>query len=252
MVKSDSQTLNAEELYQFDQIADQWWDENGPFRPLHQQNSCRLRFIKYHLEKHFFGLSSPTGSLKGITILDIGCGGGLLCEPLARLGAHVTGLDASPQAIQTAKNHAQKMGLEIDYHVGTVESFQNKKFDVVLTMEIIEHVDNPSFFIQASQSLLSEKGLFFLSTLNRTCLSYWGGIIAAESILRWVPRGTHQWHRFVKPAEVAAWLREGNLVWRDLKGMQYNPFYYFSPYQQPWTLSNSLKINYIGCAARNS
>lgn len=248
MVKSYKHSLNSEQVNHFEQMADDWWDEAGPFRPLHQMNPCRLRFIKEHVALHFKKQSAAEQPLKGLTLLDVGCGGGLLCEPLARLGATVTGIDASPKAIRVAKDHADKMDLDITYQVKSVEEMQGQTFDMVLALEIIEHVDSPADFIRACRAVLSPQGLFFIATLNRTMAAYLGGIVAAEYILRWVPRGTHQWQRFVQPAELADWLRACDLKWRDLKGLRYNPLHRFSAVQQPWTLGPSLDINYIGCA----
>jgi 2-polyprenyl-6-hydroxyphenyl methylase/3-demethylubiquinone-9 3-methyltransferase len=241
-------TLNQEEVNQFDQIADQWWDEGGPFKPLHQLNPCRLGFIKDHMMSHFELTASSTQPLRGLKILDIGCGGGILCEPLARLGATVTGIDASPNAIQAAQQHALQMGLDITYYQTTVESVTDKTFDVVCALEIIEHVDQPEEFIKSCARLLSRQGLFFVSTLNKTLKSYLQGIVVAEYILRWVPKGTHDWQKFISPAQVATWLRESNLSFIDLKGFHYNPFNFFSVHQPLWSLSQSLKVNYIGCA----
>ncbi len=307
-----SSTLNAEEVDQFDKIADSWWDETGPFKPLHQMNLCRLKFIKEHLLRHFsldprnkseddswefedgmkkscnkketlkgsasfnkkemlkgsssFSSSSHVASsshalsssrpslsssdlfrgskdpLKNLKILDIGCGGGLLSEPFARLGTTVTGIDASPVAIETAQNHAKENDLNINYHCTTVENFESDKFDVILALEIIEHVDNPSLFIQNCARLLKPNGLLFLSTLNRTWKSYLGAIVGAEYLLRWLPVGTHDWSKFKEPSELAYLLREHGLQFSDLKGMSYHPL------NQEWSLTPSLGINYIGCA----
>ncbi|RZI45809.1 bifunctional 2-polyprenyl-6-hydroxyphenol methylase/3-demethylubiquinol 3-O-methyltransferase UbiG [Candidatus Finniella inopinata] len=247
-----SQTINPEEVYQFDQIADQWWDEAGPFKPLHQLNPCRLQFIKNHISRNFKIDPLSAQPLKGLKILDVGCGGGILCEPLARLGATVTGIDASPKAIETAKIHAKQFDLEINYQVASVEELPPQPFDIVCALEIIEHVDHPGQFLKACANLLSRDGLFFISTLNKTVKSYLQGIIAAEYILRLVPRGTHDWNRFVEPATLARWLQDCGLCFSDLKGFHYNPLHCLSSTQQPWSLSESLAVNYIGCAGFNS
>ena len=243
-----NQTINPEEVSQFDQIADQWWNETGPFKALHQLNPCRVQFIKDHIIRHFKVDPLSPQPLKGLKVLDVGCGGGILCEPLARLGATVTGIDASPKAIEVAKRHAVESGLEINYQMTTVEEVHAQTFDIVCALEIIEHVDHPDQFIKSCASLVSKKGLFFVSTFNQTAQSYLQGIIAAEYILRMVPRGTHDWKRFIKPATLAHWLQDSRFHFTDLKGFQYNPFHRFLSSQQPWSLSESLTVNYIGCA----
>lgn len=246
MVKKQSplsaSTLNEQEVDQFDQIAELWWDEKGPFKPLHLLNPCRLKFVKDHIYSSFSEVAFDPEPLKGLKILDVGCGGGILCEPLARLGANVTGIDASPKAIMVAKEHALKSDLEISYHCTTIESFSEQDFDVVLALEIIEHVDNPENFIKFCSKKLKKEGLFFLSTLNRTWQSYLGAIIGAEYILGWVPKGTHDWKKFIPPSELAALLREGNLQLIDLKGVGYKPV------TGQWILENILNINYISCS----
>ncbi len=277
-------TINPDEVNQFDKIANSWWDETGPFKPLHQMNPCRLRFVRDHLLKQFsldprnkseddmrapsntmeksddkkIAQKTPLSSssymsssdlfrgsknpLKNLKILDIGCGGGLLSEPLARLGALVTGIDASPIAITTAQNHAKENGLHIDYQCTTVEKFQSDQFDAILALEIIEHVEAPSLFIQNCARLLKPNGLLFFSTLNRTWKSYLGAIVGAEYLLKWVPVGTHDWNKFKEPSELAHLLRDNGLQFIDLKGMSYHPL------SQEWSLIPSLEINYIGCA----
>ena len=238
MAKNQGQTLNEDEVRQFDQISGGWWDEKGPFKPLHLLNPCHLKFIKDHLLKAF-----SVNSLKGLRILDVGCGGGLLCEPLARLGATVTGIDASPKAITVAKEHAMKSGLDITYYNTTLEEFPENDFDAILALEIIEHVDNPKDFIGLFPEHLKKEGLLFLSTLNRTWQSYLGAIIGAEYLLNWVPKGTHDWNKFISPSELGAFLRAFDMHFTDLKGMDYKPL------SGQWILGNSLKVNYIGCAA---
>lgn len=248
MINSSSSTLDQSEVNQFNQIADQWWDEEGPFKPLHQLNPCRLGFIKDHIISHFKLDFNSTYPLQGLKILDIGCGGGILCEPLARFGATVTGVDASGNAIQVARQHAEQMNLDITYLELTVEALADQKFDIVCALEIIEHVNYPEDFIQSCVNLLSPQGLFFISTLNKTVKSYLQGIVAAEYLLRWVPKGTHDWQKFIKPSQIAEWLRENGLNFIDLKGFEYNPFHFLSSHQPLWSLSPSLKVNYIGCA----
>jgi 2-polyprenyl-6-hydroxyphenyl methylase/3-demethylubiquinone-9 3-methyltransferase len=235
-----SSTINFEEVDQFDKIANSWWDETGPFKPLHQMNPCRLKFIKEHLLHNFS--NKNISSLKGLRVLDIGCGGGLLCEPLARLEAVVTGIDASPAAILTAQNHAKESDLTIDYHCTTIEEFPSDKFDAILALEIVEHIDNLSVFIENCAKLLKPEGLLFLSTLNQTWESYLGAIVGAEYLLRWLPVGTHDWNKFKEPSKLANLLRKFGLHFTNLKGMSY------SPLEQEWSLTSSLKINYIACA----
>lgn len=235
-------TLNEKEVNQFNQIADLWWDEKGPFKPLHVLNPCRLKFIKDHICNAFSRRSFDSLPLKGLRILDVGCGGGILCEPLARLGATVTGIDASPKAIMVAKSHAIKSGLEITYYCATIESFQESDFDVILALEIIEHVNKPDDFIKSCVKNLKKEGLFFISTINQTWRSYLEAIIGAEYILGWVPKGTHDWANFVSPAELAALLRECDMKFIDLKGFEYKPL------KGKWILGESLSTNYIGCS----
>ncbi|MCX7338789.1 MAG: bifunctional 2-polyprenyl-6-hydroxyphenol methylase/3-demethylubiquinol 3-O-methyltransferase UbiG [Alphaproteobacteria bacterium] len=218
--------------YQFDQIAPEWWDESGPFSPLHKINPVRLRFIVGHLRQ----------SLAGLKIIDIGCGGGLVCEPLARLGATVTGIDTSPKAIATAWAHAKDHGLVIDYRCGAIEDVQAEKFDAVLALEIIEHVENPAEFIARCVDLLKKDGVLILSTLNRTWQSYLKAIMGAEYILKWVPKGTHDWNQFFTPAELADLLRPFGVSFIDLKGIDYHPI------KRTWSLGSSLSVNYIGAA----
>jgi 2-polyprenyl-6-hydroxyphenyl methylase/3-demethylubiquinone-9 3-methyltransferase len=235
-------TLNEGEVEQFDQIAELWWDEKGPFKPLHLLNPCRLRFIRDHICDAFSILPSESDPLKNLKILDVGCGGGILCEPLARLGATVTGIDASPKAIAAAKQHALKNSLNISYHCGAIESFQEQDFDVVLALEIIEHVDNPADFIKMCSKKLKKESLFFVSTLNKTWQSYVKAILAAEHILGWIPKGTHDWKKFISPSDLAALLRECNMKFIDLKGIEYKVL------NKEWILSDSLEVNYISCS----
>lgn len=235
-------SLNEEEVEQFDQIAEQWWDEKGPFKPLHLLNPCRLKFVKDHICNAFSRNSFESHPLKGLKILDVGCGGGILCEPLARLGADIIGIDASPKAIMVAKEHALKNGLKIDYHCTIIESFQEHDFDVILALEIIEHVDNPGEFIKSCVKNLKKEGLFFISTLNQTWRSYLEAIIGAEYILGWVPKGTHDWAKFILPSELATLLRNSDMQFIDLKGIEYKPL------KKEWVLGESLSTNYISCS----
>lgn len=212
--KNNQSTVNQDEIAHFAQDSADWWNADGPFAPLHRMTPARIRFIK-----------EAIGTVKGKTILDIGCGGGLVSVPLCRLGAKVTGIDADATAISVAMQHAEAENLSINFINGAAEDLarQNKKFDVVLALEIIEHVDNPSLFIELCADLVKPDGLVIFSTLNRTWKSYALGIIAAERILGWVPIGTHDWKKFIKPSELAKMAGSAGLTLRDAKGMVYNP-----------------------------
>ncbi len=221
-------------ILHFDKDATKWWDENGPFSPLHRLNPLRLDFIVSHLE-----LSSQ--SISRCTLLDVGCGGGLMCEPFARLGATVSGIDASAIAIAAAKHHAKEQELDIEYLCTTPEEIEknHRTYDIVLCLEVLEHVNHPKAFIQSCFRMLRPGGTLFVSTLNKTRKSYLLGIFAAEYILRWIPRGTHQWGKFLKPSQIMDMLRDvgGTLV--DIKGMT------FSPLSQSWFLTHDYDVNYV-------
>jgi len=234
-------TKKEKEILSFDQQASQWWDENGPFKLLHRMNPLRLHYITSHLKK-YFNLQENREPLKGLKILDVGCGGGTLCEPLARLGATVTGIDASKNAIEVATLHANEMGLSIDYQCLAPEEIQNETFDCVIALEIIEHVSDVRRFIETCCTLT--KGPLFLSTLNRTPSSFLGAIVGAEYLLRWVPKGTHQWDQFIKPSELAQHLRTQDFHLKDIQGMSYNPIF------KKWSFSTEPAINYISMATR--
>ena len=195
----ESNTINKLEIAKFSKIAAEWWSPNGKFKPLHKFNPIRIKYLKENIIEHF-KLKQTNSPLKGLNILDIGCGGGLLSEPITRLGAKVTAIDASKKNIQVAKFHAKKNNLKINYLCSSPEKLNlNKKFDVVLNMEIVEHVEDLNFFIKKSSNLLKKNGLMFIATLNKTFKSYMFAIIGAEYILRWLPIGTHDWEKFVKP-----------------------------------------------------
>lgn len=235
-----SNTIDQQEIENFSAMSGRWWDEEGPFKPLHRLNPTRLEYIRMTLDQHFT-LSKEGLPLKNIKILDIGCGGGLVTEPMARLGACVTGIDASEKTIEIARHHAQLMELEIDYHCQAVEDLTNQagSFNVVLALEIIEHVDQVPVFLEKCLKLLNANGILILSTINRTWQSYLMAIVGAEYILRWLPRGTHQWHKFITPAELANHLRPLNCRLLDIKGLSYKPL------SQEWSLTNSLDVNYF-------
>jgi len=217
-------TINEKEIRQFDILGDQWWDESGPMKPLHQLNPLRLDYIKRQTLAHF-GLKPGFKSLQNLKIADIGCGGGIVAEPLCRLGARVTGVDAGAENIKVAKAHAAAQGLEIEYLATTAEALaaKNRQFDIVTALEIVEHVDDVPLFMEAVCRLVRPGGLLIMSTLNRTTRSYLFGIVAAEYVLRWLPPGTHDWKKFLKPSELCAHLAQEGLEAEDITGLVYNP-----------------------------
>ena len=232
-------TIDKKEIEKFSRIADEWWDVDGKFKPLHKFNPIRINYIKNNVAEHF-NISSKSQPLKNIELLDIGCGGGLLAEPMCRLGAKVTGIDASKKNIDVAKFHSKKNNLKINYKFSSPEKMDlNKKFDVVLNMEIVEHVDNLNFFLEKSSSLLKKNGLMFVATLNKTIKSYMFAIIGAEYILNWLPVGTHDWFKFVEPYELKNVCEKNKLKISDNKGFKYNIF------SDKWELSNDTDVNYI-------
>ncbi len=232
-------TINKKEIDKFSKLADEWWDPEGKFKPLHNFNPVRLRYIKDTIIKKF-GNKSEKLPLKDIKILDIGCGGGLLSEPLSRLGATVTGIDASDRNIKIAKMHLKKSKLDINYYCSSPESFEAKeKFDVVLNMEIVEHVDNVDFFLLKSSELLKKDGLMFIATLNKTLKSYVFAIIGAEYILKWLPIGTHDWNKFLKPDDLINICKNNSLNLNNLIGVK------FDILKNEWTVSNDKSINYL-------
>jgi len=240
-----SSTINKEEIEKFSKMASQWWDPNGKFKPLHKFNPIRIGYIKNNIIKHFKTKPS-TRPLKKINILDIGCGGGLLSEPMCKLGANVVGIDASKKNIEIAKFHAKKNNLKINYICSSPEKIKiKKKFDVVLNMEIVEHVDDINFFIKKSSELLKKNGLMFIATLNKTLKSYAFAIVGAEYILRWLPIGTHDWEKFVKPKDLIKISEENNLKIKNLDGLKYDIL------KDKWELSNDDSVNYIARFKKN-
>ena len=217
---SRSASIDQSEVDQFSAQAAGWWNPNGAMRPLHKLNPVRLGYIRDTVRAHF-GVDQP----RGLSVLDIGCGGGILCEPLARLGLNVTGLDASPEAVTVARTHALSGGLKISYVSGSAEKFARgkQKFDVITALEILEHVADIDSLLQSAASMLKPGGILILSTVNRTAKSFLLGIVAAEYILRWVPRGTHDWRKFIKPSELAAHLRKAGMDVSDITGMMFDP-----------------------------
>ena len=240
-----SNTINKKEIEKFSKIASQWWDPDGKFKPLHNFNPIRIGYIKDSIIKHY-KIKSSTKPFKKINILDIGCGGGLLSEPMCRLGANVVGIDASKKNIEVAKFHAKKNNLKINYTCSSPEVFKgNKKFDVVLNMEIIEHVEDINLFIKKSSKLLKKNGLMFIATLNKTLKSYLFAIIGAEYVLRWLPIGTHDWEKFVKPEDLIKISKKNNLKIEKLNGFNYNIL------KNKWNISKNSSVNYIALFKKN-
>ena len=232
-------TINKKEIEKFSKIADEWWNPNGKFKPLHKFNPIRIKYIKENIASNFH-LKLSTKLLKNIDILDIGCGGGLLSEPMCRLGANVVGIDASKKNIDVAKFNAKKNNLKINYNCTSPEKLKiNKKFDVILNMEIIEHVDDINLFIKESSKLLKKNGLMFVATLNKTLKSYMFAIIGAEYVLKWLPIGTHDWLKFVKPEDLIKITKNNNLSLISLDGMSFNLL------TDKWHLSDDKSVNYI-------
>lgn len=215
-----SKTIDQEEIEHFSKDSHDWWNENGPFAPLHRLNPSRLSYIKKQICEHMHLDFNDAMSLKDISVLDIGCGGGLVSEPLTRLGAHVTGIDADPLAIQIAQDHAQDAGLKISYKNKDISSIK-PSFDIVLALEILEHVKDIEEFIKECKRVVKPGGLIIFSTLNRTIKSYALGIIAAEYILRWVPKGTHDWSKFIRPSELVQYSQKNGLKPIDITGLIY-------------------------------
>ncbi|MDC0354027.1 bifunctional 2-polyprenyl-6-hydroxyphenol methylase/3-demethylubiquinol 3-O-methyltransferase UbiG [Candidatus Pelagibacter sp.] len=232
-------SVNKKEIEKFSKMATEWWDPNGKFKPLHKFNPIRIKYIKENIINDF-KLKNKTKPLDRIDILDIGCGGGLLSEPMQKLGANVTGIDASIKNIKIAKLHAKKNGLEINYLCSSPEKLKtNKKFDVILNMEIVEHVEDVQFFLESCSKLLKKNGLMFVATINKTLKSYIFAIVGAEYFLRWLPIGTHEWEKFVKPDDLKNILKKNNLVLNNLDGMHFNII------KNEWNISKDISVNYI-------
>ena len=239
-------TVNQEEIQKFSKLADQWWDANGKFKPLHTFNPIRIKYIIDKCSSHFKLNKQENKTLSKLKILDIGCGGGLVCEPLTRLGAQVTGIDASYKNIEVAKIHAKKSNLKIKYLNASPEKNKiNEKFDVILNLEVVEHVDNLDLFLKSSSELLKKNGIMFIATINRTFESYIKAIIGAEYVLRWLPIGTHDWQKFLKTEEIEKKFKKLNLDKADLNGLKFNIF------TNNWSLSSDCSVNYIIVAKKN-
>ena len=231
-------TASPEEVARFQAIADAWWDSTGSFKPLHQINRPRLEALTDHLAAHFGRDRTANRPFEGLTLIDIGCGGGLLCEPMTRLGFTVTGIDAGEKNIEVAKLHAQQSGLTIDYRAATPEQIEGQ-FDVVLSMEVIEHVPDIGAFLAACSDRLKPGGAFCGATLNRTGKSFALAIVGAEYVLRWLPRGTHDWRKFVRPSEFSAALRRVGVTVKALEGVAYDPW------RDLWNRVPSVDVNYF-------
>ena len=239
-------TINKEEIQKFSNLAEEWWDVKGKFKPLHMFNPIRIDYITSKIKNHFKIEKDNPIFLKNLQILDIGCGGGLISEPMARLGAAVTGIDASKKNIEVAKIHAKKSNLKIDYLNKSPEQLNElEKFDVILNLEIVEHVEDVNLYIKSCHKLLKKGGIMFTATLNRTFTSYIKAIIGAEYLLRWLPIGTHDWNKFIKPEELEKYLFNEKFKSIDVSGFE------LSPISFKWKKSKNLSVNYIICSAKN-
>ena len=240
-------TIDPAEIAKFEAMAAEWWDPHGKFKPLHMLNPCRLDYITQQIAAEFDRDLTQPRPFAGLRILDIGCGGGLLSEPMARLGADVVGADAAPRNIPVARLHAEQSGLTIDYRVTTAEDMAaaGERFDVVLNMEVVEHVADPLGYLTACHDLLKPGGLMICSTLNRNPKSYVMAIFGAEVVMRWLPRGTHEWSKFITPDELYDLIRKAGLDPVDRKGMVFNPVLW------RWSLSErDLSVNYVTASVR--
>ena len=238
-------SINKKEIEKFSNMAAEWWDPEGKFKPLHKFNPIRIKYIKENIIKEF-QLKNKKYPLSGINVLDIGCGGGLLSEPICKLGANVTAIDASNKNIAIASLHAKKNNLKINYICSSPEKLKTtKKFDVILNMEIVEHVEDVDFFLKSCANLLKKNGLMFVATINKTLKSYIFAIVGAEYVLRWLPIGTHEWEKFVKPEELKSILIKNNLNLKKIDGMNFNIL------KDEWNVSKDLSVNYIAEFKKN-
>jgi 2-polyprenyl-6-hydroxyphenyl methylase/3-demethylubiquinone-9 3-methyltransferase len=240
-------SIDPDEVAKFSAMAAEWWDPKGKFRPLHKFNPVRLGFIRDTIENHFRLFPSARRPFEGLRVLDIGCGGGLVSEPMTRLGASVTAVDASEANIKTAMTHAEQGGLDIDFRAGTVEALIEQgeaPFDVVLNLEVVEHVADPSQFLKDCASLVKPGGLMVVATLNRTAKAFALAIVGAEYVLGWLPRGTHEFEKFLRPEEVESPLSAAGLAVQPAQGVSFNPV------ADRWRLSDDTKVNYLMVATR--
>jgi 2-polyprenyl-6-hydroxyphenyl methylase / 3-demethylubiquinone-9 3-methyltransferase len=245
MLMTDT-TINDSEIAKFTAMAEEWWNPNGKFKPIHKFNPVRLAYIREHLLTHFGGDGTAMRPFTGLRILDVGCGGGLLCEPLARLGASVTGIDAAERNVAIARLHADKSGLPIDYRATTSEALAaaGEQYDLVLNMEVVEHVDNVPLYMKSCADLVKPGGLMLTATINRTLRARALAVFAAERVLRWLPVGTHDWNKFLTPDEIKTLLRRNDLVVTAETGVVYHPM------GDEWRESADMGINYMVLAAR--
>ena len=239
-------TVNKDEIEKFSKLADEWWDIDGKFKPLHMFNPIRIEYILEITLKYFKIDENKKFPLKNLKILDIGCGGGLISEPMTRLGARVTGVDASSRNINIAKEHAKKNSLDITYLNDKTESLSSeKKFDIILNLEVVEHVEDVDLYLNSCFKLLKPKGIMFTATLNRTLTSYVKAIVGAEYILKWLPIGTHDWNKFIKPEELEKKLTDLNFSIINMTGLSFNPLF------KVWKKTKNLSVNYILVAQKN-
>ena len=239
-------TINKEEIQKFSKLAGEWWDVNGKFKPLHMFNPIRIEYILEEIAKHFRLNREKKLLLKNLEILDIGCGGGLISEPMARLGGNVTGIDAAERNIKIASLHSKESNLKINYLNKSPEQLKEKeKFDIILNLEVVEHVDNLDLYLQSCYDLLKKNGLMFTATINRTLISYIKAIVGAEYILRWLPIGTHDWNKFIKPEELQKKLIDKKFITNNIKGLEFNPIF------NKWKKSDNLSVNYILCSLKS-
>ncbi len=243
---STSETVDEAEVARFSAIADEWWDPTGKFKPLHKFSPVRLAYIKEKVCAHFNRSSDKANAFSGLRLLDIGCGGGLLSEPMARLGADVVGADPSETNISVARIHAERMGLTIDYRAATAATLAEagETFDIVLNMEVVEHVADVPLFMKECASMVRPGGLMFVATINRTLKAYALAIVGAEKVLKWLPEGTHQYDKLVKPAELESAFKHSGLMLEDRCGVSYNPLL------DTWSRSRALDVNYMLLASR--